>query len=121
MKTPAHRAHATLPGALKTVTTALLLSLASQAANAEELADTPLQPPDILLGPLFNDVQSAKLFPDQKTFADAVPKSDPLMILADYRMQRNQSGFDLRHFVSVNFILPKAGEKYVPPCGPITT
>lgn len=117
MKTPAHRAHATLPRALKTVTTALLLSLTSQAANAEELADTPLQPPDILLGPLFNDVQSAKLFPDQKTFADAVPKSDPLMILADYRMQRNQSGFDLRHFVSVNFILPKEGEKYVPPAG----
>ena len=101
MKTPAHRAHATLPGALKTVTTALLLSLASQAANAEELADTPLQPPDILLGPLFNDVQSAKLFPDQKTFADAVPKSDPLTILADYRMQHTQSGFDLRHFVEM--------------------
>lgn len=32
------------------------------------------------------------------------------MILADYRMQRNQSGFDLRHFVDVNFTLPKAGE-----------
>nr|VUD23961.1 trehalase [Salmonella sp. NCTC 7297] len=66
------------------------------------------QPPDILLGPLFNDVQNAKLFPDQKTFADAIPNSDPLMILADYRMQRNQSGFDLRHFVDVNFTLPKA-------------
>lgn len=39
------------------------------------------------------------------------------MILADYRMQRNQSGFDLRHFVDVNFTLPKAGEKYVPPAG----
>lgn len=75
------------------------------------------QPPDILLGPLFNDVQNAKLFPDQKTFADAVPNSDPLMILADYRMQQNQSGFDLRHFVNVNFTLPKEGEKYVPPEG----
>lgn len=70
-----------------------------------------------MLGPLFNDVQNAKLFPDQKTFADAIPNSDPLMILADYRMQRNQSGFDLRHFVDVNFTLPKAGEKYVPPAG----
>ncbi|SQB29840.1 trehalase [Citrobacter koseri] len=39
------------------------------------------------------------------------------MILADYRMQRNQSGFDLRHFVDVNFTLPKEGEKYVPPEG----
>ncbi len=36
---------------------------------------------------------------------------------ADDRMQQNQSGFDLRHFVNVNFTLPKEGEKYVPPEG----
>ncbi|UKJ19650.1 alpha,alpha-trehalase [Enterobacter mori] len=87
------------------------------AASAEEMASGQTNPPDILLGPLFSDVQSAKLFPDQKTFADAVPKSDPLTILADYRMQRKQSGFDLRHFVDVNFTLPGEGEKYVPPAG----
>lgn len=84
--------------------------LAAETANTQ-------QSPDILLGPLFNDVQSAKLFADQKTFADAVPKGDPLMILADYRMQRNQTSFDLRHFVDVNFTLPEAGEAYVPPEG----
>ncbi|QNQ20650.1 alpha,alpha-trehalase [Kosakonia sp. SMBL-WEM22] len=90
------------------------------AANAPTFAaeaQNPPQTPDILLGPLFSDVQSAKLFPDQKTFADAVPKSDPLMILADYRMQRNQSSFDLRHFVEVNFTLPEKGKPYVPPAG----
>lgn len=88
-------------------------------AAAEEQAQsrTQPQPPDVLLGPLFIDVQTAKLFADQKTFADAVPKSDPLTILADYRMQRSQSGFDLKHFVEVNFVLPKEGEKYVPPKG----
>lgn len=32
-------------------------------------------------------------------------------------MQHTQSGFDLRHFVEMNFILPKEGEKYVPPEG----
>jgi alpha,alpha-trehalase len=84
---------------------------------AEEIAYRQTAPPDILLGPLFNDVQSAKLFADQKTFADAIPKSDPLTILADYRMQRHQSGFDLRHFVEMNFTLPHEGEKYVPPAG----
>lgn len=47
---------------------------------AEDQPTSQQSSPDILLGPLFNDVQSAKLFPDQKTFADAVPKSDPLMI-----------------------------------------
>ncbi|HDR2832424.1 TPA: alpha,alpha-trehalase [Enterobacter mori] len=86
-------------------------------AYADQPPTTQTTSPDILLGPLFNDVQSAKLFPDQKTFADAVPKSDPLMILADYRMQHAQSSFDLRHFVEMNFTLPAEGEKYVPPAG----
>ncbi|MCL5634270.1 alpha,alpha-trehalase [Enterobacter vonholyi] len=97
-----------LGGALLGVTT---LGYADDSPAAQTTS------PDILLGPLFNDVQSAKLFPDQKTFADAVPKSDPLMILADYRMQHTQSSFDLRHFVEMNFTLPAEGEKYVPPAG----
>ncbi|MHA6671808.1 alpha,alpha-trehalase [Enterobacter mori] len=104
------------PRLLPLVLGGALLSLTA-AASAEEMASGQTNPPDILLGPLFSDVQSAKLFPDQKTFADAVPKSDPLTILADYRMQRKQSGFDLRHFVDVNFTLPGESEKYVPPAG----
>lgn len=104
------------PQKIALISASILLCLSAFPAQAEEIAVTP-QPPDILLGPLFNDVQNAKLFPYQKTFADAVPNSDPLMILADYRMQQNQSGFDLRHFVNVNFTLPKEGEKYVPPKG----
>lgn len=87
------------------------------ADDTPPAAATVPQPPDALFGPLFEAVQRAKLYPDQKTFADAVPKSDPLMILADYRMQRNQSGFDLRHFVELNFTVPGEGEKYVPPVG----
>lgn len=89
----------------------------SASAQDDAQIRTQPQPPDALLGPLFTDVQTAKLFPDQKTFADAVPKGDPLMILADYRMQRTQSSFDLLHFVKVNFVLPVEGEKYVPPEG----
>lgn len=91
-------------------------TLPASADDAPQISTQP-QPPDVLLGPLFTDVQTAKLFPDQKTFADAVPKSDPLMILADYRMQRSQSSFDLKHFVEMNFVLPIEGEKYVPPEG----
>jgi alpha,alpha-trehalase len=81
---------------------------------ADSLPAPQKSPPDILLGPLFNDVQSARLFPDQKTFADAIPKSDPMMILADYRMQHTQSGFDLRHFVEMNFTLPAEGKNTFP-------
>ena len=104
------------PRLLPVVLGSALLAVAA-SGYAEEMNAGQTNSPDILLGPLFSDVQSAKLFPDQKTFADAVPNSDPLTILADYRMQRRQSGFDLRHFVEVNFTLPDEGEKYVPPAG----
>ncbi|MBJ8369250.1 alpha,alpha-trehalase [Citrobacter cronae] len=117
MITPAIRHSGLLSVAIKLTFASTLFAFTSFTVNAEDAPATTPQPPDILLGPLFNDVQTAKLFPDQKTFADAVPNSDPLMILADYRMQKNQSGFDLRHFVGVNFTLPKEGEKYVPPAG----
>ena len=117
MITPAIRHPGLLSVAIKLTLASTFFALASFTAHAEDSPAATPSPPDILLGPLFNDVQTAKLFPDQKTFADAVPNSDPLMILADYRMQKNQSGFDLRHFVEVNFTLPKEGEKYVPPAG----
>ncbi|KAA1139763.1 MULTISPECIES: alpha,alpha-trehalase [Citrobacter] len=117
MITPATRHPGLLSVSIKLTLASTFFALSSFTVNAEDAPAATPAPPDILLGPLFNDVQTAKLFPDQKTFADAVPNSDPLMILADYRMQKNQSGFDLRHFVQVNFTLPKDGEKYVPPAG----
>lgn len=106
--------------AIQVALSGAIFGLAPSAATAAD--DVPLtrtwpRTPDVLLGPLFREVQQAKLFTDQKTFVDAVPKSDPLMILADYRMQRGQRGFDLNAFVSANFILPGENEKYVPPTG----
>ena len=108
---------AALPCSLRLAIGGALIALMSLNAQAEDGKTAPPPSPDILLGPLFNDVQSAKLFADQKTFADAIPNSDPLMILADYRMQKNQASFDLRHFVELNFTLPKENDTYVPPKG----
>jgi alpha,alpha-trehalase len=90
---------------------------AAQNDSEQHLLSQAPQPPDIRLGPLFHAVQAAKLFPDQKTFADAVPKSNPSSILADWQMQKSQRNFDLRRFVNANFTLPAEGEKYVPPAG----
>lgn len=90
---------------------------AAESDAGQHLLSSTSQPPDIRLGPLFHAVQAAKLYPDQKTFADAVPKSNPTSILADWQMQKKQKNFDLRHFVEANFTLPSAGEKYVPPSG----
>ncbi|MGL4726072.1 MAG: alpha,alpha-trehalase [Scandinavium sp.] len=117
MRKPVLRRTSPLYAALQLALGGMLLSLTLASAQADDAPSAPPQSPDVLLGPLFNDVQSAKLFPDQKTFADAIPKGDPLMILADYRMQRNQRSFDLRHFVDVNFTLPEEKDKYVPPEG----
>lgn len=81
------------------------------------LQATAVQPPDILFGPLFVAVQQAKLFPDQKTFADAVPRETPAVIVAQYQQQHGQAGFDLESFVTAHFSLPTEGEAYVPPAG----
>jgi len=104
----------------KTVLALPLLATLAGYANAAEVsqqASTAPQPPDVTLGPLYQAVQAAKLFPDQKTFADALPKTSPSQILADWQMQRKQSNFDLRRFVKTNFTLPVSGAAYVPPAG----
>ncbi|MEW5287609.1 alpha,alpha-trehalase TreA [Erwinia papayae] len=90
---------------------------ASAADNSQRMLSNVPQPPDSRFGPLFEAVQAARIFPDQKTFADAVAKSDPSSILADWQMQKNQRNFDLKRFVAANFILPEEGGKYVPPTG----
>ncbi|WP_313652162.1 alpha,alpha-trehalase TreA [Pantoea sp.] len=98
----------------------LLLSVPAftvQADDSSRMLNNQPQPPDIRLGPLFNAVQQAKFYPDQKTFADAVPKFDPSSILADWQMQKKQRNFDLKRFVDANFTLPAASDKYVPPAG----
>ncbi|PKH26368.1 alpha,alpha-trehalase [Enterobacterales bacterium CwR94] len=106
----------------KVANTALIVSLTALLTpvwaqdNARMLSQQP-PPPDVRFGPLFDAVQAAKLFPDQKTFADALPRSNPASILADWQMQKSQNNFDLKRFVSTNFILPGEGEKYVPPAG----
>ncbi|BAE75161.1 Periplasmic trehalase precursor [Sodalis glossinidius str. 'morsitans'] len=79
--------------------------------------DETLQSPDIMLGQLYIDVQTAKLYPDQKTFADAVPRRAPSAIIADYQNKRLRKNFNLRHFVDKNFIFPTDRVKYVTPTG----
>ena len=60
------------------------------------------------LGPLFHDVQLARVFPDSKTFVDARPRSAPSDIAARYAAARTAPGFDLHAFVAQNFEPPRA-------------
>lgn len=55
---------------------------------------------------LFVDVQMNRVFADSKIFVDCVPKGEPERILAAYREQRGQAGFDLAAFVHAHFDVP---------------
>ncbi len=70
------------------------------------------QAPDKIYGALFVDVEMQRVFPDSKTFADAIPKRvpgglprEPGAILGDYQKAKGQAGFNLRQFVAENFEL----------------
>lgn len=62
--------------------------------------------PDEIFGELFTTVQLNKIFPDNKTFADCIPKTSAAEILKTYDALKNASDFNLKHFVYENFILP---------------
>lgn len=62
--------------------------------------------PEQDLGELFEQVQLQHVFPDSKTFPDAVPLSPPKQILEAYRQQKDQTGFNLQAFVLANFEMP---------------
>ena len=71
-----------------------------------ETALPQVQTPRQLFPGLFETVQLSDIFPDNKTFVDATPKRDPVLILQDYKEQKDKPGFDLKQFVTDNFWIP---------------
>ena len=62
---------------------------------------------------LFRDVQMAKLFPDSKTFADAIVKTSLQQAVSAYqselkRCKENEETIDLAGFVQQHFVLPSS-------------
>jgi alpha,alpha-trehalase len=111
--------------------------LASLGLSAMELAAAPSRLPDPtgfagasgpvvatpadLFGPLFRAVQTAHVFADGKTFADAVPRRDTGAILIDYRTQRPEGPDALRRFVLANFVVPASSSPPPPTAGAAST
>jgi alpha,alpha-trehalase len=81
------------------VSASLCVLLGGAAAAA-----APRSPQD-LFRDLFTAVQAAGVFPDSKTFADAVPRAAPQIILRRFHAQRPLNPQDLRLFVDRNFII----------------
>lgn len=61
--------------------------------------------------PLFDDVQRARIFKDQKTMTDVIPLFPVSEINKKYEVEKQEEGFDLRSFVLSNFDF--IGEKAV--------
>lgn len=91
----------------------LLCFFAFGAAYADDALNR-VSTPSELYGELFVQVQTERVFPDSKTFVDAIPRRTPAAILELYREARHNGDLDLRAFVATHFEAPRAaGEEYV--------
>ncbi|WP_175898593.1 alpha,alpha-trehalase TreA [Burkholderia vietnamiensis] len=81
-------------------------AMQTAAAPASAAAGALLPPPSQLYGDLFVAVQTAQIYPDQKTFVDATPNTDPATIVQLYQQQKSQPGFSLKAFVDQYFTAP---------------
>ncbi|CAB3755226.1 trehalase [Burkholderia sp. MSh2] len=84
-------------------------------APAAPASGALLPPPSRLYGDLFVAVQAARINPDQKTFVDAMPDTDPATLVRLYRQQASQPGFSLKTFVGRHFTPPPEGGVTPPP------
>jgi alpha,alpha-trehalase len=80
-----------------------LAGCAATPAPTQKLPPTPSE----TYGELFRDVQMERVFPDGKTFVDAVAKRDPKQIVADYERDKARADFDLKSFVTREFSAPQ--------------
>jgi alpha,alpha-trehalase len=62
--------------------------------------------PDELYGTLFRDVQCSHIFADSKTFADAIPLEDPVLIIEQYHREKDDPAFVMSDFVLRYFRMP---------------
>jgi alpha,alpha-trehalase len=90
--------------------TAALLLLAGFSRAADPPAAEYPDPPQLLFKDLFIAVQSAAIYGDSKEFADAIPKTAPVEILAQYHAQRPDSAPALQRFVDAHFTLTAAAD-----------
>ncbi|HRH60645.1 MAG TPA: trehalase family glycosidase, partial [Chitinophagaceae bacterium] len=85
-----------------------LLLLAGSVMCVSFLQAQSYNTPDKIYGQLFIDVQMNRIFPDNKTFVDCIPKRNPKDIVADYLViiKNPAVKFSLQQFVEENFTVP---------------
>lgn len=85
-----------------------LLSCCFLALISGTVAAQPVEAPEKVYGRLFTDVQMNRIFPDNKTFVDCIPRREPKDIVKDYLSAVNNPAvrFSLHQFVEENFVVP---------------
>ncbi|MGV3656956.1 MAG: alpha,alpha-trehalase TreA [Chitinophagaceae bacterium] len=74
---------------------------------ALQLTAQKVQTPDLLWQKLFEEVQLKRIFPDNKTFVDMVPRYEPQVIINKYNaLKSKDTAFDLKAFVAEHFSMP---------------
>src|ERR1700722_8666810 len=85
---------------------ALLPVASTQTKIPPGAGESPPASPEVLFKDLFAAVQTDAIYPDGKTFVDAVPKEAPVKILAQYHSDPPSSPQALQSFVAAHFTLP---------------
>ena len=85
----------------------LLLAILCATTGVAAAQTLPLSPRQLYPG-LFEAVQLGRVYPDNKTFVDAVAKEPPAEVLRAYNQQKATPGFDLKAFVAAHFTPPAA-------------
>jgi alpha,alpha-trehalase len=98
----------------------VLLPAASTRAKEPQAPTPNLAPPEVLFKDLFVAVQTKGIYPDGKTFVDAVPKSSPAGILKAYHATAPDSPEQLEQFVGEHFSLPSAAASVTSPPGRVS-
>src|SRR5215469_9295515 len=97
------------------IVTLLILLLPALAADAPATAPPSIVPPSIAYGGLYGAVEMAGLYPDQKSFADAIGREPASAIMADYGLEKSRPGFSLSTFVARHFTFRRVADVSVPP------
>lgn len=104
---------------IRHATLAMALVVAACSVTPQKATETPsdMAPPSVLFGDLYTDAAKARIHPDTKTLADAVPLRAPADIVADYDKQKPMSETALRNFFDANFRVDPPVETVAPPEG----
>jgi alpha,alpha-trehalase len=91
-------------------TLSICLACVALACTGTTHAAPPLPTPADLYGDLFVRVQLEAIYPDSKTFVDALPIRAPEQLMAEYAQVSKRPDFDLRQFVTERFSTPALPE-----------